>query len=244
MTAASLRPVSVSESHDQHALAHVECHTSSSDTSSQVALGGGPLAELRPADGSDTQGVEIRYVLQVTLSKRTEEKIRYAQALLSHAIPNGDVAQVLDRALDRLIVELEKRKVGARDGRARGQRLSQRERHIPAEVRRTVWERDGGQCTFVSTTGVRCGSRRLVEFDHVDPVARGGEATVDGIRLRCRTHNQYEADECSGRVSWRGSVRSPSARGSIAKPPPRGTPPKQRSMNRHKTFLLLCARWD
>jgi len=28
----------------------------------------------------------------------------------------------------------------------------------------------------------------------VDPVARGGEATVDGIRLRCRTHNQYEAE--------------------------------------------------
>jgi hypothetical protein len=28
----------------------------------------------------------------------------------------------------------------------------------------------------------------------VDPVARGGEATVEGIRLRCRTHNQYEAE--------------------------------------------------
>jgi len=45
---------------------------------------------------------------------------------------------------------------------------------------------------------VRCGSRKLLEFDHVDPVARGGEATVDGIRLRCRAHNQYEAERVFG----------------------------------------------
>jgi len=37
-----------------------------------------------------------------------------------------------------------------------------------------------------------------LEFDHVDPVARGGEATVEGIRLRCRAHNQYEAERMFG----------------------------------------------
>jgi hypothetical protein len=34
----------------------------------------------------------------------------------------------------------------------------------------------------------------MLEFDHADPVARGGEATVERIRLRCRAHNQYEAE--------------------------------------------------
>jgi hypothetical protein len=57
-----------------------------------------------------------------------------------------------------------------------------------------VWERDGGQCGFVGETGNRCPARARLEFDHVDPVARGGEATVEGIRLRCRAHNQYEAE--------------------------------------------------
>src|SRR5262249_15239856 len=54
--------------------------------------------------------------------------------------------------------------------------------------------RGGGQWSFGGEGGHRCGSRVRLEFDHVDPVARGGEATVDGIRLRCRAHNQYEAD--------------------------------------------------
>jgi hypothetical protein len=35
-----------------------------------------------------------------------------------------------------------------------------------------------------------------LEFDHVHEVARGGEATIEGVRLRCRAHNQYAA-ECT-----------------------------------------------
>jgi hypothetical protein len=48
----------------------------------------------------------------------------------------------------------------------------------------------------VSETGHRCPARTHLEFDHVHEVARGGEASVAGIRLRCRAHNQYQA-ECT-----------------------------------------------
>jgi len=147
-----------------------------------------------------------RFLLQLTVEKSTREKLQYAQALLSHAVPSGDVAQVLDRALDALIVELEKRKLGA--GTRRQPKLgavvvtrprpTTRNRYIPARVRRAVWDRDGGQCTFVSASGHRCESRRFLEFDHIDPVARGGRATVEGMRLRCRAHNQYEAERTLG----------------------------------------------
>jgi 5-methylcytosine-specific restriction endonuclease McrA len=147
-----------------------------------------------------------RYLLHLTIGKTTHEKLRYAQALLSHAIPSGDAAQVLDRALDALIVQLERRKFGARvrkrtdrnGQRARRPAPSAGKRHIPAQVRRAVWERDRGQCSFVSAVGCRCKARRFLEFDHVVPVARGGTATVEGLRLRCRTHNQYEADRVFG----------------------------------------------
>jgi hypothetical protein len=53
-------------------------------------------------------------------------------------------------------------------------------------------------CTFVSETGKRCDSRDFIEFDHVDPVARGGLATVDGMRLLCRAHNQFAAESTFG----------------------------------------------
>ena len=142
-----------------------------------------------------------RFGLQFTVGQETHEKLRYAQALLGHAVPTGDLGQVLDRALDALIARLEQRKFAAtrhpRQPR-RQRRDSANPRHVPAEVRRAVWERDGGQCTFVSEAGRRCPARTRLEFDHVEPVARGGRATVDGMRLRCRAHNQYAAEQAFG----------------------------------------------
>jgi len=54
-----------------------------------------------------------RFALQVTIEKDTHDKLRYAQALLSHQLPSGDIAQVVDRALDALIAQLEKQKFAA-----------------------------------------------------------------------------------------------------------------------------------
>jgi hypothetical protein len=140
--------------------------------------------------------------------KSTHDKLRLAQGLLSHAVPVGDLAQVIDRALDALISQLEVRRLGVstRDLRREGagsegpsSEGAAPSRYIPAAVRRAAWERDGGRCTFVSITGGRCRSRIYLEFDHVEPFARGGKATVDNIRLRCRAHNQYEAERAFGR---------------------------------------------
>ena len=121
--------------------------------------------------------------------------MRYAQALLGHAVPSGDVAQVLKRAMNALVRELERDKF-AKSARSRPSRGTDDPRYVPADVRRTVWQRDGGQCTFVSEHGKRCEARKRLEYDHIETVARGGRATVKSIRLRCRAHNQYTA-ECT-----------------------------------------------
>jgi hypothetical protein len=57
-----------------------------------------------------------------------------------------------------------------------------------------VFERDEGRCSFVDTQGRQCQSSWQVEFHHRIPYASGGPPTVDNIELRCRAHNQYEAD--------------------------------------------------
>jgi 5-methylcytosine-specific restriction endonuclease McrA len=72
-------------------------------------------------------------------------------------------------------------------------------RYIPSALRREVCLRDGGQCTFVSKTGTRCGSRRDLEFDHIVPFARGGAMTRDNLRLMCRAHNALLAEREYGR---------------------------------------------
>ena len=140
-----------------------------------------------------------RFALQVTINQSTHDKLRYAQALLSHQVASGDVAAVLDRVLDGDRAAREAQVRG--DVPAAAQRASPESphgRHVPAEVRRAVWERDGGRCTFVSETGQRCPARSMLEFDHVHEAARGGVATISGMRLRCRAHNQYTAERTYG----------------------------------------------
>jgi hypothetical protein len=176
--------------------------------------------EAPPPVDREPQVVE-RFEVRVTIDRATYERLRYAQTLMSHAVPNGDLGQILGRAVEALITVAERQKFGSRRSRVSrsiptsrpipaleaGTGTSHcapsarpdRTRYIPADVRRAIWQRDQGQCTFISASGHRCHARRLLEFDHVEPVARGGRSTVEGLRLRCRAHNQYEAERAFGR---------------------------------------------
>jgi hypothetical protein len=134
-----------------------------------------------------------RYRVQFTIGGETLEKLRLAKDMLRHAIPFGDEAAILDRALSSLLVDLARKKFAATDQPRGTQAAAPGSRHIPAEVKRAVWLRDLGICAFVGTNGRRCGDRAFVEFHHLRPYAVGGEATVENVQLRCRRHNDYEA---------------------------------------------------
>jgi hypothetical protein len=134
-----------------------------------------------------------RYKLQLTIDRTTQEKLYLVRDLMRHAVPSGDLATILNRALDALLNELQRRKSAAAARPQPGRTVAPNSRHIPAAVRREVWARDGGRCAFRGPGGT-CGETAFVEFHHVRPFAAGGEATVDNIELRCRAHNQYEAD--------------------------------------------------
>ena len=140
-----------------------------------------------------------RFAIQVTVGQATHDKLRRAQELLGHRVPSGDLEQVLDRALDALIRQLEHARFAATDKpRTARQRATAGRRHVPAHVKRAVFARDEGRCTYVSDSGRRCEARRDLQFDHIEPFARGGEATVRGIRLLCPAHNQLEAERVFG----------------------------------------------
>ena len=65
-----------------------------------------------------------------------------------------------------------------------------RSRYIPAAVKREVWRRDQGCCSYVDLhSGRRCGSRYRLEIDHVVPFALGGANELFNLRLRCRAHH-------------------------------------------------------
>jgi len=138
-----------------------------------------------------------RYQIRFTASARTCEKLRLAQDLLRHAVPDGDPAEVFDRALTALLEQLARRKFAATDRPRSSRGPSPNSRNIPARVKRAVMARDAGRCAFVAHDR-RCGERAFLEFHHVFPYARGGQPTVSNIQLRCRAHNDYEAELCYG----------------------------------------------
>jgi hypothetical protein len=153
--------------------------------------GAGPPS--RPRGPAITPLAPLRYRLQATITGETLEKLRLAKDMLRHAIPSGDDAAILDRALTALLTDLLPRKFAVTDTPRPTAGTAPGSRHIPAEVKRAVWLRDLGRCAFVGEEGRRCRERAFVEFHHVRPYAAGGEATVANVQLRCRGHNAYEA---------------------------------------------------
>ena len=135
----------------------------------------------------------------LTFTVPAELAVAYREAL---ALAPYDVAHDPARAFAHMLAawraQLEKRRCGA--GARQPSRPTRTDgRHIPAHVRDQVWRRDGGQCTYTSDAGRRCECREQLEHDHVTPIARGGASTPDNLRLRCRAHNQLEAERTFGR---------------------------------------------
>jgi hypothetical protein len=78
--------------------------------------------------------------------------------------------------------------------------------YIPAAVRREVWERDAGQCTYVNARGERCHGRHYVQFDHRIARAFGGSSTVENLRLRCAAHDGLAAEQVLGIERVRAAI--------------------------------------
>jgi len=163
-----------------------------------------------------------RYRVQFTMTAPTHEKLRRAQDLLRREIPDGSPDSIIDRALTLLLEDVARRKLAVASTARTSRLVGNRSRHIPAQVRRAVWLRDGGRCAFVSARGRRCDERVYLEFHHREPYAIGGEATVANIVLRCRAHNAYEAQLAFGPTAPRNTVAGRSGArevGSVAHSP-------------------------
>lgn len=134
-----------------------------------------------------------RFEVRFNAGAPTLGKLKTAQDLLRHAVPEGDGGAILDRALTSVITEAGRRKFSATERPSAPRAAAAHSRNVPAAVEREVWQRDAGQCAYLAADGRRCQARDFVEFHHLRPWATGGPATAENIALRCRSHNQYEA---------------------------------------------------
>lgn len=154
---------------------------------------------------------ESRVVLKFSVSKPFMGKLRRFRSLAWHRLPaNATMEQVfellLDNALERDDPALRHARRGEREkGKkkttpaAGAAHTESNPRRIPAQMRDAVFVRDQGKCTFVGRTGHRCGSMNALQIDHIVPVARGGAASMDNLRLLCGYHNRLEAERILGK---------------------------------------------
>jgi hypothetical protein len=143
---------------------------------------------------------ETEWSLRVTIDGACKADLETLRSLLSHKIPDGDLAAVLHEAI-RCAVE----KHGKRRGTVAPSRKTSRateparaSARPSAQVRREVTARDDCSCAWIGEDGRRCGSTWQFELDHVQVAALGGKATVEEMRVLCRPHNMLHAEQVFG----------------------------------------------
>jgi hypothetical protein len=154
-----------------------------------------------------------RYKVEFTAGVELREKLERLRALMRTEVPNGDLAAIIEKLVTREIDRREARKYAkTRSPRKKvdGPDNPASSRYLPAEVRRAVYRRDGGQCRFVDRQGRRCPERHRLEYHHRHPVGLGGGPEPDNICLMCGPHNRYLAEIDYGRKKmsryWRSGA--------------------------------------
>jgi 5-methylcytosine-specific restriction endonuclease McrA len=156
-----------------------------------------------------------RTLLQFSASDAFMAKLEKVRSLAWHRLPaNASLEQVFELALDLMIEKNDPSRRAARRELAAARRRQDRSetkrhlktcesttvtdvRYIPAVTKDNVYVRDNGRCTF-TRGGRRCASTKALQFDHVRPVALGGEGTEENLRLLCAYHNRLEAERLLG----------------------------------------------
>ena len=173
-----------------------ECEKLLAILSPESALG---PEKIKPLTESHTE-------LRLIVNEETLKKFEKLRDLLAHQNPEGSYGKLLDliaeMALDqvdpaRKEARIQSRKVDTKklvatpvdSDKSKSPALA-----ISASVRRQVYLRDGGQCTYQDPkTGRTCGSTFKLEMDHIVPKALGGTSESQQLQLRCRNHNLWEA---------------------------------------------------
>jgi hypothetical protein len=165
-----------------------------------------------------------RYRIQLNASPQLKKKLEQARDLLSHSNPNGDLAAVIERALDLLLDHtLKKRFAQTKQPRPRrsaagadrkasseiaaapnfvpGDDRDRRTRRgqIANATKREIAARDGLRCTFVNSDGQRCGATQFTQIHHEEPWARHGDESLENLRILCASHNRFLAERDFGR---------------------------------------------
>jgi hypothetical protein len=145
---------------------------------------------------SDGQRGEERYTITLEVDKEFMKLLNEAKAL-GGGFKN---AEVLRRALTSYVAKkTPKAKAPQKKSTSATTAPIPAKRYIPKSVRDAVYIRDGGRCTFVGVSGIRCSETSGLQIEHCQPFALGGGNDKGNLCLLCRSHNILRAEQVFGR---------------------------------------------
>lgn len=155
------------------------------DTSASPAPKASPepsVAKLKPLSATRTK-------ITFTADDELVAQFRKLQSLMRHKFPRGNFEDIAKAAFELLIKKVDPARCPERVVTPKVPKKHMR--YIPAHLRRSVWKRDGGQCTFITKNGERCSETGFLQIDHVAPFSRGGSSWDEkNLRLQCSFHNR------------------------------------------------------
>jgi 5-methylcytosine-specific restriction endonuclease McrA len=145
---------------------------------------------------------EPRYSFSFEVSQEVMDLYTEARAIMGHLKPE----EVFEKALKHFIEQKKQapRVVAARIIVKQDKPVTPNSRAIPLNTRRAVLQRDKYQCSYCAADGTQCRERVGLEIDHIKPFALGGTHEIDNLRVVCKAHNGFFAEQVFGRDFMRG----------------------------------------
>jgi 5-methylcytosine-specific restriction protein A len=135
------------------------------------------LSEIITPNTIPTEPVKYFHPLNLSLSEETYKKYEEVRGLLAHRRLNKD--EMFYKIFEVTAEQIKKEKFKTTSTQIPA---SSDTRHIPAGLRRAVYERD--KCCQ------KCGSNYALEVNHIIPYALGGKTELSNLNLLCFNCNQ------------------------------------------------------
>ncbi|RYZ76012.1 MAG: HNH endonuclease [Proteobacteria bacterium] len=144
--------------------------------------------------------------MELTFSAEQFEKIKKAQSLISHSVPNNDLAEAVAYLADFLITKKEgkpqireavpSKKPTRSFLESRLSKPRRKRKYISIVVRRKLMAEAKNMCThFDPESNRRCESTFCLQVDHIIPLEFGGSDDIKNLRVLCGFHNRYRASK-------------------------------------------------
>jgi hypothetical protein len=173
-----------------------------------------------------------RYKVTFTAGAELKTKIELARDLLRHAVPSGDYAAIVGRALDLLIDDVKKRRFGSNAKKAQPRRQaapslrpSTRSAHCELERNERPEKLQLTPSHRPSTRSAHCELERNESPEHLEPAASSPRQPARSARrevlerdgLRCSWRNEH-GTRCEARAWLEHDHRHPLGKGGSSDP--------------------------